>query len=408
MSYAAGFSRFDIPQFKSIRFTHRQQQPSQTHRGWIALIFYTFLIATTVLVIFTSLPLSRHEAWWVRSLDFPRLQLFVISLILLLLELAMLDLSQPSACSLVVLTFLCLVFHAWWIVPYTRIYPVEVKSADRAGRQETLRIMTANVLTPNRNSQALIALVRENAPDILVTLESDAWWQAQLSALEPAYPYTIKCPLDNLYGMHVYSRRPLTDSRIDYLVEPDVPSMHTLVCLPSGKKIRVHFLHPAPPSPTESEESSERDAELIIVARSVAETDAPVIVTGDLNDVAWSETTRLFRKISGLLDPRVGRGMFNTFHADYGFIRWPLDHLFHSDHFTLSSMRRLRPFGSDHFAILTELALEPARNIQQNGLEADPEDIAWAKTKIKNQGVSKNDVPQPGRHRSGDDAFSST
>ena len=73
---------------------------------------------------------------------------------------------------------------------------MEVKSADRAGRQETLRIMTANVLTPNRNSQALIALVRENAPDILVTLESDAWWQAQLSALEPAYPYTIKCPLD--------------------------------------------------------------------------------------------------------------------------------------------------------------------------------------------------------------------
>ena len=67
--------------------------------------------------------------------------------------------------------------------------------------------------------------------------------------------------------------------------------------------------------------------------------------------------------------------MFNTFHADFGFIRWPLEHLFHSDLFTLSSMRRLRPFGSDHFAILTELALEPARNIQQNGLEADPEDI---------------------------------
>ena len=134
------------------------------------------------------------------------------------------------------------------------------------------------------------------------------------------------------------------------------------------------------------------------MAKSVAETDAPVIVTGDLNDVAWSETTRLFRKISGLIDPRVGRGMFNTFHAGYWFIRFPLDHLFHSDHFTLSKICRLPGFGSDHFALLTELVYEAGRDIQQNGLDADADDLSRAKAKADDQGVSKSDVPQPGKH----------
>lgn len=359
------------------------------------MIFISLLVATIILTIITLLPLWRHEAWWVRSLDFPRLQLSVISLLLLVLESALLDLSHPSTWGLLVVVMLCLVYQAWWIVPYTRLFPVEVKSAINADSQQSIRIMTANVLTPNRNAKALIELVHKNAPDILVTLESDAWWQAKLDTLQQDYPHTIKCPLDNLYGMHVYSKLALTDSHIEYLVESDIPSMHTLVSLPSGNKIRTHFLHPAPPSPTENEESSARDAELIIVAKSVAETDAPVIVTGDLNDVAWSETTRLFRKISGLLDPRVGRGMFNTFHAKYWFIRFPLDHLFHSDHFTLSKIFRLPGFGSDHFALFTELVFEPGRDKQQSGLDADEDDLSRAKAKADDQEVSKNDVPQP-------------
>ena len=312
------------------------------------------------------------------------------------MELSLLGLSGPLTWGLIAVSFLCCAYHGWWILPYTRLFPEEVKSAAKTDIQRIIKIMAANVLTPNRNAKGLIELVRENAPDILVTLESDAWWQAKLDALEPDYPFTIKCPLDNLYGMHVYSKLQLTDSRVDYLVEPDVPSIHALVSLPSGQQIRVHFLHPAPPSPTENEQSLERDAELIIVAKSAAGTDLPVIVTGDLNDVAWSETTRLFRKISGLLDPRVGRGMFNTFHANYCFIRWPLDHLFHSKHFSLSYMRRLRGFGSDHFPLLTELLLETGNKLEHSGLEASADDLAWAKEKADGQGVSKNDVPQPG------------
>lgn len=195
--------------------------------------------------------------------------------------------------------------------------------------------------------------------------------------------------------MHLYSRLPLSQSSIDYLVEDEVPSLHTRVRLRSGRDLRLHCLHPAPPSPTENDSSGERDAELIMPGQELEDFGDPVIVTRDLNDIAWSDTTRLFRKISGLLDPRVGRGFYNSYHAGIWFVRWPLDHLSHSRHFKLSAMRRLPGFGSDHFAIYTELDYYPETDTSASGLEPSKQDHARAESKIAGQGLSSRDVPEP-------------
>lgn len=342
------------------------------------------------------LPYSRHSHWLIRGWDFPRLQLAILALVLLVCEIIWLDFGTPLNWLLVGVTTVCFAAQMWWIVPYTRLYRVEVKAAsDEVGHDNRLSIITANVHTRNRSADALLELVAQHEPDILVTLESNQWWQERLDTLLSSMPHAVRCPLDNLYGMHVYSRLPLQEAEIEYLVEEDIPSIHALVRLHQGTQVRMHFLHPAPPSPTENEVSTERDAELIIVARSVAQCDTPVVVTGDLNDVAWSATTRLFRKISGLLDPRIGRGMFNTFHADYPFARWPLDHLFHSDHFTVQHIERLPHFDSDHFALLTRLCYEPARGAARQGLTPDAQDHARAQTPPAKEGVDAQDVPSP-------------
>ena len=111
--------------------------------------------------------------------------------------------------------------------------------------------------------------------------------------------------------------------------------------------------------PIENIRSTKRDAELLLVGREVRHQQGPVIVAGDLNDVAWSHTTRLFSRISGLLDPRIGRGLFSTFHAHCFFLRWPLDHVFVSHHFALNGITRLPNCGSDHFPILVSLTYAP-------------------------------------------------
>ena len=103
---------------------------------------------------------------------------------------------------------------------------------------------------------------------------------------------------------------------------------------------------------------------------------------GDLNDVAWSRTNYLVQDISGLLDPRIGRGFFNTFHAKLPFLRFPLDHVFHSNHFRLIDFRRLPAFGSDHFPVFIALSFEPEATAQQPQLHADGDEKQEAERKI--------------------------
>ncbi|NNF19700.1 MAG: endonuclease [Flavobacteriaceae bacterium] len=354
-----------------------------------------FIGSTLIILLVTVLPLSRHPHWIIRSMDFPRLQIAFLAGALLLLLFFFAELHQTISWILIAVTAICLVRQLWWILPYTPLWRKEVLADEHGNPGANISFITSNVLTTNRNADALIKLVEKYKPDILVTLESDQWWEDQLKVLEEDMPYSVKCPLDNLYGMHVYSKLPLHDAKISFLVEDDIPSVHACAELRNGRKIQLHLLHPAPPSPTENEESAERDAELIVVAKRVVTSDQPVIVTGDLNDVAWSSTTRLFRKISSLLDPRVGRGMYNTFHAQYRLLRWPLDHIFHSHHFTLRQIKRLPSIDSDHFPLYTALSFSPAKGELQQGLDDDSEDRERAADITEEKDVSKEEVPQP-------------
>ncbi|HEX5726230.1 MAG TPA: endonuclease/exonuclease/phosphatase family protein, partial [Longimicrobiaceae bacterium] len=204
----------------------------------------------------------------------------------------------------------------------------------------------------------------------------------QLRVLERERPHTVLRPQDNTYGMVLFSRLELVEPRVEFLVEDDVPSFHLRVRLPFGREVELHCLHPRPPAPGENPRSTERDAELLVVGKAVKEARLPVIVAGDLNDVAWSHTTRLFQKVSGLLDPRIGRGFFNTFHARIPLVRWPLDHLFHSRHFRLLALERGRAYGSDHFPVYVALSYESDAQDHHDEPEADSGERREAEEKI--------------------------
>lgn len=348
------------------------------------MILHTLLrLGAALVVVWTLLPLLRSDAWYVRVFEFPRVQIATIGAATLLGWAAVAD--RPGLPDLVLLCALAasLLYQLLRILPYTPLHAKQLRDAVRPDADHTLRLIVSNVLTSNRNAQALLRLVQERRPDLLLTVETDHWWQQQLDTLAADYPHAVKHPLDNLYGMHLYSRLPLNDAELLFLVEDDKPSIHAQVQLPGGRWVRLHCLHPAPPSPTENATSAERDGELLVVADALDRPPRAVVVMGDLNDVAWSKTTRHFQHIGGLLDPRIGRGTFNTFNARYPFLRWPLDHVFCSPDFRLVSMSRLPDIGSDHFPIEAVLHLAPEAVAQQHTPQPDAQDRAAAEAKIE-------------------------
>ena len=342
-----------------------------------------------IVMLWTVVPLARHDAWWVRVFDFPRVQIAFLTALLLVGHAAVgirgwLDWGTAAGLGA------CLLYQLARIWPYTPLRAKQVIDAGDVSGSEPLSIMVANVLTPNRKAASLLEIVARCDPDLLLCVETDRWWETQLDVLAGRYPHSVKCPRDNLYGMHLYSKRPLADAELKFLIDDGVPSIHAWVVLASGRRVRIHAVHPTPPAPGENPSSAERDAELLLVARDVAEEHAPTLVFGDLNDVAWSSTTALFQKISGLLDPRIGRGMFSTFHAKYPFMRWPLDHIFTSADFTVAAIERLPAFGSDHFPILARLQHAPAAKAEHEEPSADADDRANAAERIDKVDVQQD------------------
>ncbi|WP_229407185.1 endonuclease/exonuclease/phosphatase family protein [Methylobacillus flagellatus] len=315
---------------------------------------------TALVALLTAGSLVRRSEWWFRGLDFPRLQIMTLGMLALLgLVLPDAEWSPMRWVALAVL-MLALAHQLRMVLPYTFLFPQEVKSIrpKHYRRDRQISLIVANVLMTNHQHFKLIQQVRSLRPDLLLTLETDRVWEQALTAIEPEYPYVVRAPMDNLYGMHLYSRLPLRDAEVKFLLSPEIPSIHATVMLPCGAPVKLYCLHPEPPSPTEAPDSVLRDAELLIVGDAVSDTEESVIVMGDLNDVAWSRTTRLFQRVSGLLDPRKGRHHISTYHSDYPFMRWALDHIFHSPDFGLIKMQRLPHIGSDHFPVLTHLQLE--------------------------------------------------
>lgn len=340
---------------------------AQTIIFWFAAFFAVICLVTSLLPYVPA----AHGIF--RVFEFPRLQSAWISgttFVVLLIFLPW----QGWTLLLAAMLATAFLIQAWHIARFTPLWKQRSYSFDGdRSAASVVRLLVANVKLSNRDYGPLQQLVSEKAPDIAVFIEVDEDWIEALDTVVSGYEFRMDYPQDNGYGLSLVSRFPLRDEEIRFLLNPEVPSFDMRVDHPDGGTFRLLAVHPEPPIATH--DTIGRDAELSRVAELARDDDEPIVVTGDLNDVAWSRTTRRFLRVSRLLDPREGRGHYNSFDARFWFLRWPLDHIFHSPHFKVIEINRLEHVGSDHFPMFYELALTDQERPRRDTDAADADDM---------------------------------
>jgi len=311
---------------------------------WVGLIF-----------IGTLIPLMREQIFWLRAWTYPRLQMLTLIAMTALVLIVMKGLGAwPAQISFAVLA-LCACLCLYDIYPFTRFARRHVPSLKPGQPHKSISLLVANVLMDNENYDATLDKIKVNDPDIVFLVETNTAWSNALSALERLYPYHCLLPLKDYNGMLFYSKFPILESQERYLVQEHIPSLTFELDVGGVEPLHFYGVHPRPPRI--EDDTADLDKELLFIANEAGHIGAPVLVTGDLNDVGWSSTTKQFLRVSGLKDPRRGRGLYNSYNAKNPLVRWPLDHIFVSQHFAVKRMKRLDASGSDHFPILAEFAL---------------------------------------------------
>ncbi len=323
-----------------------------------AFLSWLGVVLTGALLFLSLLPILKTGHWVARVCDFPRAQILAMCLLpAVCLALAIwLDGSTPLRFAMLGVLAGVAVWQVSHVVRYTRFWPCEVAESPRG---QSLTVMIVNLDYQNDQKERVCELLLEHDADLLLLIEIDRPWEQSLEDVLDRYLHSHGVVRDEGLGIVLASKHPMRDMQVRHLVSAQRASVHAEIEV-GGDSVRVSAMHPTPPGLKSDQgdrhDSRKRDAELVIVAKEIQASEPQHrVVMGDLNDVAWSHTTRLFRRLSGLRDPRIGRSLLNTYHAQRPLFRYPLDHIFVSDEIAVSRLERVRVPGSDHFGVLATI-----------------------------------------------------
>jgi len=280
--------------------------------------------------------------WWPLELVCHFRMQYLVALAVIALALVLLRMARAAG-----------VFAAFCAVNLALIVPFYVAPAG-GGSSVPLRAMMINVHTANRGAGVVKAATRKYNPDFLLLLEVDAWWLLALDDLSDAYPYSIKQPRPDNFGIALFSKVPFVKAEIVSIGAAGVPSVAAEVLF-DGRPFMVFGTHPLPP--VGADYARLRNEQFVVIAEFVRQIDSPVLLLGDLNITQWSHFFDRLLEEAGLHDSSPGHGFQPTWPVHNVLLRIPIDHCLHSDGIKIVDRQVGPDVGSDHYPLIVDFAV---------------------------------------------------
>jgi endonuclease/exonuclease/phosphatase (EEP) superfamily protein YafD len=223
------------------------------------------------------------------------------------------------------------------------------------------RVMTANLLMVNTDTDGIIAEVIAAKPDVLMLQEyTEHWHAAMQEALAKDYPYSSVVMRDDSFGIAIYSRKPFAgevDQRFP-LGRAGVDEMRAEIDI-AGKRLALYNVHLLPPRTLlYSGEHRLQVADLVDTLRNEK---LPYVVCGDFNFPDLSpQQSALKRAGAREAHQLAGYGRGATWPVIYAFrylmpgIR--IDHVYLGRQLTATTCETGEGRGSDHRPVVVDVA----------------------------------------------------
>ncbi len=240
-----------------------------------------------------------------------------------------------------------------WLFPFLPTKEAVSVETDTA----KIKIVQMNVLTINRHFKAVNDWLLKTDADVIVLEEIDSAWIAELTPLLGKYPYRIAMPRSDNFGIAVFARHPIAQSRVVSLPVIPVPAIFLKLKI-KEKIIRLAAAH-APPPLSNRAVATLNEALAMLTLWRQDEPEVPSVLAADLNITPYNHRFRRFLRDSGLVDPRRGRGLTPTWPGLLPRqVQVPIDHILHNKKFRTISLETWLRIGGDHLPLIAVLELK--------------------------------------------------
>ena len=214
--------------------------------------------------------------------------------------------------------------------------------------KERLKVLYANLHEPNTNYKKVLDLVKKERPDVVALLEPNESWLKSLN-LKSKYPHAIEKPLNNKFGIALYSKFAFEAKPLVSLGD-DLPNVIIVPVLARGKRVLLSLVHAIPPL---SLEYYSQDRRLFRRLATYLRNDpGNVVLMGDFNGTVYSYFYKILTDGASLKDAALGRGIGKTWDVNSDFMHLIIDHILYRGDLRLLDYKRGPDIGSDHYPLI--------------------------------------------------------